>query len=274
MIETYRLNEQIKVEYISHSNPYDFSKIHRHSYFEIFLFEKGHGGIQTIDFNDYIIHDRNLYIVAPNQIHLLRKKKTEEGIVIQFSREFLKLCLPETELYWLCVMHSLHNIALPANKFDKLYNSFLELKAIYNSDSPYKMEKLRQFFAYTILQIIEQFPETQPKSDTFDISYKFLYLIDKHLKDRLKVYEYANKLNLSQSALNKQIKHRFGKTPSEIIDEFLLIEIKRLLTLDKLSNKEISNLLNFDSQGSYNRFIKKHTNLTPNMLKKAKNCII
>ena len=171
-------------------------------------------------------------------------------------------------------MHSLHNISLPCKEFDKIYESFLELKTIYNSNSNYKMEKLKLYFAYTIIQIIEQFPEKHPKSHNIDISYKFLYLIDKHLKDRLKVYQYAHKLNLSQSALNKQIKHRFGKTPSEIIDEFLLIEIKRLLTLDKLSNKEISNLLNFDSQGSYNRFIKKHTNLTPNMLKKAKNCII
>jgi AraC family transcriptional activator of pobA len=45
-------NSLIKVRDIEHNNAYDYTKKHRHSYFELMLFEQG-GGDNLIDFVNY-----------------------------------------------------------------------------------------------------------------------------------------------------------------------------------------------------------------------------
>jgi len=65
------------------------------------------------------------------------------------------------------------------------------------------------------------------------------------------------------------IKKDLARTPSEIIQELLSIEIQRLILLEKMSHKEISFYLNFDSASSYNRFVKKHFGCKPTEIIKS-----
>lgn len=90
----YKESELLVTE-INHMNFYDFSKIHRHSYFEMFLFEKCGKGCQLIDFNEHQIELQSLYIVAPNQVHLMKKEREEDGLLLQFTQEYLQTSIPE-----------------------------------------------------------------------------------------------------------------------------------------------------------------------------------
>ena len=85
-IPSYDLDTDYKVniELISHDNIYDFEKIHRHNYYEIFFFEKG-GGYQQIDFKKIPINDFSCYVVKPGQVHLLDRGPEADGMVIQFT---------------------------------------------------------------------------------------------------------------------------------------------------------------------------------------------
>ena len=262
------LSSQILIEDISHDNPYDFTQIHRHSYFEIFLFKKGDGGSQVIDFVDYSIQSKHLYIVAPNQVHLMQRKPSEDGLVIQFSKSFLQSSIAPFQLDWLYKLRNTPVTSLSDKEFSILYQAFSILKQLQYSNNGYKRQQVRHAFAYIIFQILELLPFhiTTEKDD--NIAYSFIDLAEKNFKEQRKINLYAQQLGTSVNALNKKIKARFGKTALEIIHEMLIIEIKRILKIEQLSNKEISFQLNFDSQSSYSRFVRKHTGYAPSDLRK------
>ena len=76
---------QINILPLDHSNPYDFKREHRHSYYEIILVERG-GCNQLIDFINYPGYDYSCYIICPQQIHLMNRKNST-GTVVQFTEE-------------------------------------------------------------------------------------------------------------------------------------------------------------------------------------------
>ncbi|HTF04460.1 MAG TPA: hypothetical protein VK826_10555, partial [Bacteroidia bacterium] len=54
----------IHVRPIEYNNPYDFTREHRHDYFEILFFDTG-GGEQLIDFVQHPVVANSCYIVFP-----------------------------------------------------------------------------------------------------------------------------------------------------------------------------------------------------------------
>ena len=79
-------SEPVQVRHIAHKNPYDFSKLHRHNYFEILLFHEG-GGENLIDFQKYEVRSNACYIIYPGQTHLLNRSPKSSGVLIQFNLE-------------------------------------------------------------------------------------------------------------------------------------------------------------------------------------------
>jgi AraC-like DNA-binding protein len=97
---------------------------------------------------------------------------------------------------------------------------------------------------------------------------QFKILIDEHYLDRTQVAQYADMLYVTPGHLNDLIKSVTGKTAKQIIDEKRIIEAKRLLFWDEHSVKEIAGHLNFEDDGYFNRFFKKHTGQTPALFQK------
>jgi AraC-like DNA-binding protein len=60
-----------------------------------------------------------------------------------------------------------------------------------------------------------------------------------------------------------------GKTAKQIIDERRVTEAKRLLFWNEHTIKEIAWQLNFEDDGYFNRFFKKHTGHTPAVFQKS-----
>ncbi len=260
--------EFLVADIITHKNPYDFSKIHRHAYYEILLFDKGLQGEHLIDFDTYSIQDRTLNIIAPNQVHLLTRKKGEDGLVLQFTHEFLHTSLHTIPPNLLYALKSNPETILSASDYDSLILSLHHLKTLSSMDVPFKQEKLRHYFSYTIYQIAGILPNTTTNIGKDNLSIRFLELVEHGFMHNRKVSSYAERLNISVTKLNAQIKEKFGKTPLQIIHEMLVIEIKRLIIIEQLSHKEISHYLHFDSQSSYNRFVNKHIGCNPSELTK------
>lgn len=255
------------VRNISHSNPYDFAKLHRHTYYEVFLFEKADKGCQIIDFENYSLNSKSLYIVAPNQVHLMKRKKNEDGIVLQFTRDFLQTCISPIQFDLLYQFRTSPQTTLSNSKFKQLYSSFQKLKSIFESKDNYKLKQTQHYFAYSIFQILEVLSSSVKLNENKSIAYEFLEIAESNFKEQRKVSVYAQQLTISVNSLNKCLKNKFGKTALEILHNLLLTEVKRLLLVEQISNKEISFALNFDSPSSYSRFIRKQTGLSPSELK-------
>ena len=106
---------------------------------------------------------------------------------------------------------------------------------------------------------------TAPTGDApdHDVAKKFKILLEQKNLKQLKVNDYAKMLNVSAGHLSDLVKDHFGKTPSDLIQERMLLEIQRILLHSNDSIKEIANTLNFEDPSYFTRFFKKHTGQSP-----------
>lgn len=272
IMETHPLTNKSKdllIKTIGHTTTYDSDKIHRHTYYEIFLFEKGEGGKQLIDFKTYKIESQTLYIVAPNQVHLLNRLKNENGTLLQFTPEYLSTAIPSISADLLFTLKSNPQVKLSETYFNQLNQSFQFLSKLDVSDEKLKQEKLGHFFAFTIYQILGILENADINSKKDNLTLQFLKLAESKFTELRNIQQYANSLNVSTTRLNTSIKKDLGKTPLQILHDLLIIEIKRLIIIEQLSHKEISHRLHFDSQSSYSRFVYKQLACNPSDLSKS-----
>ncbi|GAA0891647.1 helix-turn-helix transcriptional regulator [Fulvivirga kasyanovii] len=271
--QTHRLDINAKnfngiiVDTIPHENPYDFTKIHRHDYYELLFFTEGAGGEQIIDFVKHKTLQKAVYIVSPGQVHLLKRKPGENGFSIQFTKEFLQLNLPSAHQEWISALQGQTEITISAEKYDRLYDLVQRLLIVFEERTEMSFHKVVSYFSLVLIEVYEIANEKPDFRKDTPLAMQFADLVQKHYRTHRTVQHYADMMGISASKLNAEIGNSLGKSPKQIIQEHLLIEIKRLLTVNELSHKEVSFELNFDSQNSYNRFIRVSTGKTPSALK-------
>jgi len=249
------------VESLDYKNPYDFTQIHKHDYFEIILVKKG-GGSQLIDDQRFELEDLSVFIIQPGQVHLLNRD-VAEGKIIQFGKNIFAHLFP---LEFHHLLFKQPNIQISEADFFHLYSLTEHMGKIIKQED---LSNLAIFKSYSYLQIIlihliEKHSITQPKNSK--LAARFLELLCLHIKDKRNVVDYANMLYVSVDTLSCHCKLNFGKTPLNLINEELVKETKRLMLLGTHSIVEIAYELNFNSPSNFSSFIKKNTGKTPKEL--------
>jgi AraC-like DNA-binding protein len=82
-------------------------------------------------------------------------------------------------------------------------------------------------------------------------------------KRNRKVENYAQIIGITAKHLAHVIKKTTGKYPSEWMDNYVLLESKRLLRSTDLSIQDISYDLNFSTPSHFGKFFKNQTGMTP-----------
>jgi AraC family transcriptional activator of pobA len=259
-------NNFLIVESLDYPNPYDFKIPHRHDYFEIILIKQG-GGEQLIDFNRTELTSHHIYTIYPRQIHLLQRQNAE-GLVLQFRKDIFDFIFPIQH-------HSLYfpdaAIQLKEADFLHLYQIAEQIQSLNNSKqlSPLSIYKSYSYLQVVLITLIELQQQSSNQHNSF--AGKFLPLISQHIKDKRRVADYAEMMNISSDKLTALCKEALGTTPLKLIHEELLLEIKRLMILGKLSLKEIAYELNFENAANFSSFIKTATTFTPTELQDQLN---
>lgn len=252
----------VLIESLDHKNPYDFTKEHRHEYFEVILTEKG-GGRQWIDFTCFDMQDQSCYIVLPKQVHLLRRNEFTGGSVIQFSDTAIQ------SLSLLTYLMQLQNPVVFENNPDAcmVAGSYLNLirKMQYPIRESSKTGSIYLLQAF-LMQMIDL--KSKPKIDGHaDIVHsQFASLVDSQFLEKKSVKEYLPELNISQARLTASTLKHFGVTPLQYIHNRILLEIKRMLVFGHQSQKEIAYELGFNNQAVFSQFVKAKTGYTPTEL--------
>lgn len=96
----------------------------------------------------------------------------------------------------------------------------------------------------------------------------FQGLLEKNYKTERSVAFYASSFYLSTDAFSKKIKKQFSKTPSQLIQERVILEAKKLLHLTYKSIKEIAQELNFEDEFYFSRYFKKTVGVSPTLYRK------
>lgn len=92
---------------------------------------------------------------------------------------------------------------------------------------------------------------------------QFLKLVAENFMTHKTIGFYAEKLYLTPKYLSSLVKTVSGRTASEWIDAFIILEAKNLLKYSNLTIKEIGYKLHFASIPSFFKFFKSHTGMTP-----------
>lgn len=255
----------VLTESLDYGNPYDFTREHRHQYFEIILIEKG-GGRQWVDFTCINMLDYSCYVVLPVQVHLLKRNEYTQGSLIQFEETvvqsscllacLLQLRSPvifenDAEAYSLTkgYLNLIHEIQYPVRASSKMGSIYL-LQAL-------------------LMHLINFKNKMENTSQIPAVHSQFANLVDKNFTEKKLVKEYLRELNVSQTKLTATTLKHFGVTPLQFIHSRILLEIKRLLAFSNQSQKEIAYELGFNNQAVFSQFVKAKTGSTPSELQRG-----
>ena len=96
-----------------------------------------------------------------------------------------------------------------------------------------------------------------------DITQKFFRHLEKHFKEKKTVEYYAAQLGITPKYLSQTLKRTTGKQASTWIEEYSLMEAKKLLRQSCCTIQEIGYDLNFSTHSHFSKFFKSKTGMTP-----------
>lgn len=103
---------------------------------------------------------------------------------------------------------------------------------------------------------------TEALSD-LDTVAKFQALLEANFLASKEVAFYAGKFGLTVDAFSKKIKKHFGKSPTKLIQERIVLEAKKQLHLTYKPVKEVAALLRFEDEFYFSRYFKKEVGCSP-----------
>ncbi len=258
----------VQVRAIEHKNPYDFTREHRHTYFEIFFFDHG-GGSQLIDFLELPVVADSCYIVFPQQVHLLKRGPNATGQLVQFREEVV----PSVQ-----VKNLLREVSFGANpavvfendpaKLGQLRPMLELLKRSAEKTSGFSHEITLHYLQALLLLLMENRDVTRTAALPEDrkLLFDFQNKLEEQYAQNHSVSQYAAEINTTEKKLSAVTKKYTGLSPLQVIHNRLLLEAKRLLLFESTSHKEIAFRLGFDSPATFSQFIKNKTGYSPSDL--------
>ena len=158
------------------------------------------------------------------------------------------------------------HITVSEGVYAEIQTLFTRIEAEVASLSPYSEAVLRSY-----LQLIlalsskakgEQIEDVPTEAD-HRLATDFQQLLETHFIDQRELPFYAEALHLTPDSFSKKIKKQLGKTPTQLLQERLVLEAKKQLHLTYKSIKEVAFYLNFDAPFYFSRFFKKHVGVSP-----------
>ncbi|MDM1061054.1 AraC family transcriptional regulator [Empedobacter falsenii] len=238
-------------------------KPHKHDFFVIILFDKA-SGIHNIDSKDYPIDDKEIHILFPGQMHKWQINDGTIGYQLMTERVFFEQFAP----YFRYSFTNYQNhpvIKLSDEAFSKLMYEFNAIKEELKSEN--SLVHLINARAAVIAAIVSKeaeqiFTEFKVYQSNPRLA-KFNMLIDEFYKEEKSVVFYAEKLHISANYLNILCKKHLKVSATQLIQQRIIIEAKRLLKSGDLSIKEIAFDLGFTDHAYFSNFFKAQTNITP-----------
>jgi AraC-like DNA-binding protein len=157
---------------------------------------------------------------------------------------------------------------LSAEEAKRIEDLFYEIDTEIRSANTDKANAIRLLINLILIQARRSYTRqelatTYHNTKSSSLVVRFKKLVGRHFVKIRTVAEYASKLAVTPKHLSKVIKEETGKTPSDFIDEMLLMEIKALLRHSGLNISEIAYELDFADPSHLATFFKKHQGTTP-----------
>jgi AraC-like DNA-binding protein len=253
---------------------HDFNfPLHFHTEYEINFIMNAAGAKRVVGDHICEINDLELVMIGPNIHHGWQdykndKTKVMHEITIQFPRELFgdnilnkNILAPIKDL----LEHSKRGIAFSKktiqNVKDKIealsrtrgFDSFIELQTLLYDLAMSRDQKLLSNLSF---QTTDDFQNSERIE-------KLYYYVKDNFRNKIKLDDAANLLNMSTVSFTRFIKQRTGKSFVDFVNEIRIGNATRLLMETNNSISEICYSCGFNNISNFNRVFKKKQDITP-----------
>lgn len=238
-------------------------KPHQHDFFIIILFHHAKG-VHNIDFVDYQIHDFQIHLLFPGQIHQWSIMPETTGYQLMIDGDFFERF--SSNFRFSFIDYRNHPIfQLDEDAFELILHEFLSIKNELSSQEPLHELIVSRIsvIASIISKVAGKIFDNQEVYQTEPRIERFQQMIEVSFKEKKLVSLYASDLHITPNYLNILCKKHLKISATQLIQQRIILEGRRLLKSTTLSVKEIAFDLGFVDHAYFSNFFKAQTGITP-----------
>lgn len=229
-------------------------------FYKLVYIDKGHGS-HKVDLHNIKLRPQTMLLISPGTVQCFSEANDLEGFAIHFSRSFflrenenIKYLFKLNQLRSHSAINCSPEMAFMLNQLKSTFDSI-------SSDDDY--EQLINYLRLLFFELRKRSQSSLDNSSFEQLCFQFQMALENEVTYQTKVRDICESMNTDARQLNSVLKNSIGKCAKELLDERLILEIKRLLMFSGLSAKEISFKLKFDEPANLSNFFKRHTLQTP-----------
>ena len=233
----------------------------------------------TSNLKEYRLKKDSLFIIGPKHILQIQSDDRFKAHVIVITPDFLRRINIDTKhMMPLFLQFGSRPCMELTHKECTSLRSFISMveQELEGPETDFAVEIVGGLIAATIYKVgdilthyIEEHPELEnPIHNRAEEYFKqFTELLGEHYTRERSVGYYARQLCITPKYLTTLIKRISGKSVSEWIDSYVILEAKTLLKYSNMSVQEIAYYLNFPTQSFFGSYFKPNTGMSPSQYK-------
>lgn len=236
----------------------------------------------TSNLQEFRLKKDSLFIFSPKHILQVQSNNRFKAHLIVIAPDFLKRINIDTKRMMPLFLQfgSLPCMELTHAESQSL-RSFISMveQELKGSETDFSSEIIGGLIAATIYKVgdilthyLTEHPEVDSPIHNRAEEYfrQFTELLGEHYKHERSVGFYARQLCITPKYLTTLIKRISGKSGSEWIDNYVILEAKTLLKYSNMSVQEIAYYLNFPNQSFFGSYFKRNAGMSPSQYKAKK----
>ena len=236
----------------------------------------------TSNLQEFRLKKDSLFIFNPKHILQVQSNNRFKAHLIVIAPDFLKRINidPKRMMPLFLQFGSLPCMELTQAESQSL-RSFISMveQELKGSETDFSSEIIGGLIAATIYKVgdilthyLTEHPEVDSPIHNRAEEYfrQFTELLGEHYKHERSVGFYARQLCITPKYLTTLIKRISGKSVSEWIDNYVILEAKTLLKYSNMSVQEIAYYLNFPNQSFFGSYFKRNAGMSPSQYKAKK----
>ena len=236
----------------------------------------------TSNLQEFRLKKDSLFIFSPKHILQVQSNNRFKAHLIVIAPDFLKRINIDTKRMMPLFLQfgSLPCMELTHAESQSL-RSFISMveQELKGSETDFSSEIIGGLIAatiYTVGDILTHYLTEHPEVDSpihnraEEYFRQFTELLGEHYKHERSVGFYARQLCITPKYLTTLIKRISGKSVSEWIDNYVILEAKTLLKYSNMNVQEIAYYLNFPNQSFFGSYFKRNAGMSPSQYKAKK----
>lgn len=236
----------------------------------------------TSNLQEFRLKKDSLFIFSPKHILQVQSNNRFKAHLIVIAPDFLKRINIDTKrMMPLFLQFGSPPCMELTHAESQSLRSFISMveQELKGSETDFSSEIIGELIAATIYKVgdilthyLTEHPEVDSPIHNRAEEYfrQFTELLGEHYKHERSVGFYARQLCITPKYLTTLIKRISGKSVSEWIDNYVILEAKTLLKYSNMSVQEIAYYLNFPNQSFFGSYFKRNAGMSPSQYKAKK----